>query len=118
MHGIVPARNSFRYCPYEVVVAVFTKMLEMGVPKDIVIGAIGSQLWHSVNDIDDWLKKCCEVEGCLVRPTFNQRGVRPAIRCAAHKLPGMVDVKNKPCEFKKQRNANAMPPPKRFIFHH
>jgi hypothetical protein len=47
-HGILPKPNSFRYCPYEVVVAVFNKMLEMGMHKDIVIGAIGSQLWHSV----------------------------------------------------------------------
>ena len=36
LHGIVPARNSFRYCPYEVVSAVFTKMLEMGKPTIFV----------------------------------------------------------------------------------
>ncbi len=39
-HGIVPVPKSFRYCPYEVLVIVFNKMLETGMCKDTVIGAI------------------------------------------------------------------------------
>jgi hypothetical protein len=30
--------------------------------------------------------------GCYVRPSFNYKGVTPAVRCAAHKLEDMVDV--------------------------
>ncbi len=47
---------------------------------------MGSQLWYSVTDYDVWLQKVCEVKGCLVRPTFNQRRIPPAIRCAEHRL--------------------------------
>ena len=54
VHGVVPAHNSFRYCPYEVVVAVFNKMVEMGMPEEMVIDAVGSRLWHSVTDYDVW----------------------------------------------------------------
>ncbi len=46
----------------------------------------------------DVSNKPCEVEGCKVQPSFNQPGIRPAIRCDAHRLEGMVDVVNKTCE--------------------
>jgi hypothetical protein len=47
VHGIVPARNSFRYCPYEVVVAIFNKMVASGLPEDFIRREMGLRLWLS-----------------------------------------------------------------------
>jgi len=48
-------------------------------------------------DAIDWrrminvVNKMCEHEGCHKRPSLNYPGVRPAIRCGEHKLPGMTN---------------------------
>ena len=39
---------------------------------------------QSKDSMVDLVNKVCEVEGCKVRVSFNQPGIRPAIRCDAH----------------------------------
>ena len=101
VHGVVPARNSFRYCPYEVVVEVFNKMVEMGMPKDIVIDAMGSRLWHSVTDYDVWKRiNLCDHPECFKRPIFNVQGTATPLFCRDHKSKDMVNVKYRVCAHK------------------
>ena len=98
VHGVVPARNSFRYCPYEVVAAVFDKMLKMGKPIEVVRTAIGSQLWFSMSDYDVWRSKMlCAHPDCTTRPIYNVKGSNTPLFCREHKSDDMVDVKNKMC---------------------
>jgi hypothetical protein len=40
----------------------------------------------------------CEEPGCDVQPSFNYKGVKPAVRCVAHKLKDMVNVVSAPCD--------------------
>ena len=39
----------------------------------------------------------CDVDGCDKSPTFGLAGDRIASRCAAHKAPDMVNVRDKRC---------------------
>ena len=49
----------------------------------------------------------CKENGCKIRQNYNKPGETIALYCNAHKLEGMVDVKNKAClECKKQPNYN------------
>ena len=51
----------------------------------------------------------CVHPDCKVRPSFNAFGEKKSLYCFAHKLDGMVDVKNKTCihlDCKKQPNYN------------
>ncbi|CAM9580199.1 unnamed protein product, partial [Ectocarpus sp. 4 AP-2014] len=43
-------------------------------------------------------RKLCEVEGCLVQPSYGLSGNRPRF-CREHKSKGMVGLKNRPCLF-------------------
>ena len=40
----------------------------------------------------------CKEKGCKKQPVFNAEGETTALYCSAHKLEGMVDVKNKNCK--------------------
>jgi hypothetical protein len=42
--------------------------------------------------------KTCEVEGCATRPSFNLPTETVAIRCKAHILPGMINIKSTKCQ--------------------
>jgi len=46
---------------------------------------------HRLQGMVGVVNKTCEVEGCHKRPSLNYPGVRPAIRCGAHKLAGMTN---------------------------
>ena len=40
----------------------------------------------------------CKHAGCTKQPIFNTLGQKERLYCAAHKLPGMVNVKHKVCQ--------------------
>jgi Rieske Fe-S protein len=40
----------------------------------------------------------CKHAGCTKQPIFNTLGKKERLYCAAHKLPGMVNVKSKVCQ--------------------
>jgi len=43
------------------------------------------------------LSKICIHPGCKTRSTYNSDGETKALYCSAHKIPGMVNVNDKPC---------------------
>ena len=73
-------------------------MVEMGMPKDIVIDAIGSRLWHSVTDYDVWKhRNLCAHPECFTQPSFNVQGSATPLFCREHKSDEMVNVMSKMC---------------------
>lgn len=47
----------------------------------------------------DVRSKRCEIEGCMIRPSFNYRGQYPAIRCSNHSCDDMVDINTRKCSY-------------------
>jgi len=40
----------------------------------------------------------CKFNNCIKSPNYNYKGEKKRLYCNSHKLEGMIDVKNKPCE--------------------
>eukprot|EP00897_Mesotaenium_endlicherianum_P010499 jgi/Mesen1/9478/ME000063S08931 len=62
----------------------------------------GPGRWCSKHKVDGMVnvkeKRQCAVEGCVIRPYFGYVDDERATRCAAHKEPGMIDIRNGKCE--------------------
>ena len=67
------------------------------------------------------IKNKCKFLNCYKSPTYNYVDKKRAIYCATHKLPDMINHKNKLCEFDnctKQANFNLDGENSKFCYEH
>ena len=43
--------------------------------------------------------RICNFQGCYTQPIYNYKGIKKGIFCSVHKLDGMINVKDRKCEY-------------------
>ena len=96
-HSIQPVPTTFMHAPFEIAKTVYDKLESSGLTINEVRLIVGSRLWLSDNDYDDWLKSRCNEDGCTRRRTHGT-SCGPPVRCFSHKKEGMINVVQRCCQ--------------------